>query len=189
MSSEELKIQVARLAEDDDIFRLQLSRLRQGSATESKPDSLTLQTIDEAAIGLVETLVKHIRESRLTPTMADLLADHLSRVGVEQSLDLFGLNKANRPTTKMGQQTSAIHAFTDALRLGLDQKKALIKAYDAYFSTGPLSRQTGKRRTYADDSNRDEKGSAATMKSTIRPLLVEMRLLPKPSLGRPKKTS
>lgn len=40
MSSEELKIQVARLAEDDDIFRFQLSRLNLGSATEPKPGTL-----------------------------------------------------------------------------------------------------------------------------------------------------
>ena len=192
MSSEELKIQVARLAEDDDIFRFQLSRLNLGSATEPKPGNSALQTIDEAAIGLVETLVKHIRESRLTPTMADLLADHLSRFEVEQSLALFGLNKANRPTTKLGQQTSAIHAFTDALRQGLNQKSALVKAYDAYFATGP-SGGTGKYRTYADDS-RIKKVNAAryktdadsTMNSTIRPLLMKIGLLPKVGRGRKK---
>lgn len=185
MSPEELKTQATRLAEDDDIFKFQLSQIRQGSATESNPQGLALQTIDDAAIGLVKTLERHIREGRLTPTMADVLADHLSQLQAEQSLALFGLNKANRPTTKLGQQKSAVYAFTEALSRGLDKESALIEAYDAYFSTGPLPQKTGKRRTYANDSKRNE--AASTMKSTIRPLLVKARLLPRPGPGRKKK--
>lgn len=188
--AEELKARTARRAEDVDIFNLQLSHLKQGSRITSKHDSLTLQAIGEVAMELVATMVKHIRESRLTPTMAGLLADHLSRFEVEQSLALFGLNKANRPTTKRSQQTSAVYAFTEALRRGLDEKSALIEAFDAYFSAGPLGK-TGKRRTYADEIKNPGgiKKADSTMKSTIRPLLVKMRLLPKVGPGRPARKS
>lgn len=194
MNAEELRAQAARLAEDDAIFRLQLSFLKRGSATASQPSSPALQTIEEAAIDLVATVVKHIRESRLTPAMADLLADHLSGFKAEQSLALFGLNKANRPTTKPGQQTSAVSAFTDALRRGVVEESALIEAYDAYFAAGPLSQNRGKYRTHADDSRagkgisaRHKTDADSTMKSTIRPLLVQMGLLPKVGPGRKKK--
>jgi hypothetical protein len=184
MNPEDLKAQAARLLEDDDMFKLRLNFLTRGSATASQPDSPALQTIDKAAIDLVATMVEHIRDRRLTPAMAELLADHLSGFRAEQSLALFGLNKANRPTTKWGQQTSAVTAFTDTLRRGLNEESALIEAYDAYFSAGPLSINRGKRRTHADDSSAGKSAARSTMKSTIRPLLVQMGLLPKSGPGR-----
>ena len=183
MNPEELKVQSARLLQYDDMFRLQLNFLKRGSATASQPDSPALQSIDEAAIDLVATMVKHIRDSQLTPAMAQLLADHLSGFGTEQCLALFGLNKANRPTTKPGQQTSAANAFTDALRQGLGEESALIEAYNAYFAAGPPSK-TGRRRTHADDSRDGKTSASKTMKSTIRPPLVQMGLLPKSGPGR-----
>ena len=186
MNSEELKAQAARLSEDDDLFKLQLNLLKQGSATASQPDSPALQSLDEAAKDLLATLVKHIRESRLTPVMADLLADHLSGFRAEQSLALFGLNKANRPTTKLGQQRSAVYAFTSALRRGLGEESALIGAYDAYFAAGPLWKKRTKRRTHADDSSAGKTDARSTMASTIRPLLVQEGLLQKSRLGRKK---
>jgi hypothetical protein len=174
----------ARSQEDDDLFKLRLAKLRGGSATASSSlNSPALETIDEAANGLVKTLADHLCRGQLTPTMTALLADYLSDFTTAQSLALFGLNKANRPTTKPGQETSAVSAFTDALRRGLDKTSALIEAYDAYFSTGPLSKGGKKRRTYAEDL----KAREGTMASTIRPLLVRMGLLPRTGPGRKRK--
>lgn len=187
----------ARFQEDDDLFRFQLRRLRAGSATASpSPDTPHLQTIGEAAADLVATMAERIRNGQLTPTMVALLAGYLDNLTTSpERFVLLEINKANRPTTKVGQETSAALAFTDALGRGLGETSALIEAYDAYFSAGPLPKDGAGRRTYANDlktkprsfNPRHSKEADGTMASTIRPALTRMKLLVKAGPGRKKK--
>lgn len=174
--------QKARLQEDDELFRMELEALKQGSAIVStNSDAAGLQTIDDGAAQLVSTIAEHARLNQLTPSMVALLADYLATLTTAtERFVVLGMSKATRPTTRSGQVISAGLAYSEALSSGTDKAGAEIAAYDAYFAAGPSPKYGIPRRTHAADLNekthkgaRHKNKADGTMASTIRPAVFE----------------
>lgn len=182
----------ARLHEDDDLFRLQLSHLKNGAATGSDDDGVNLLNVEDQGAELVASISRHLIAGRLTTTMIGLLSKYLDRLDTTQQRALLGMNQARRRSSALGQRTNAIHAFTDALSRGISRDEALVKAYDAYFFLMPLT-PGEKPDTYDRDRERqnDKRSRHANqaeqrMATLIRPCLVSAKLLPPSAKGRPR---
>jgi hypothetical protein len=126
----------------------------------------------------------------LPPVMAGLLASYLDTLDSPQRWALLGLNATNRRRSVEGQKNSAVLAFADAVKAGLDVQAATVAAYDAYFASAPA--QSGRApATYATDSKkpgiRGMTKAEQRMASTVRPTLVRFGVLSAQRPGRPKK--
>ncbi len=183
----------ARLQEDDHLFKLQLSHLKNGAATESDDGGGHLLNVEDQGAKLVASISRHLSTGRLTPTMIDLMAKYLASIDTTQQRALLGLNQAHRRSSALGQKKNAIHAFTDGLSRGMSSAEALVNAYDAYFSVMPLKpgekpdthdrdqeKKSTKRSRYANQAEQ-------RMATLIRPCLVASKLLPPAKVGRPRK--
>lgn len=184
----------ARLQEDDALFRLQLSHLKNGAATESgDDDGVNLLNVEDQGARLVASISRHLSASRLTTTMIDLLCKYLARIDTTQQRALLGLSQAHRRSSALGQRNNAIDAYTRALGRGLSSEDALMEAYDAYFAAMPLT-PGEKPNTYDRDRVNENDGRSRhtnqakqRMATLIKPCLVKAGVLLPSLRGRPKK--